>query len=61
MSEKIYITAEFKSELSKLNCSGGEDYIFITRREGNKVFFQYGTCKFHITKAELEAVKLKSE
>lgn len=61
MSEQIYINAEFKAELSNLNCGAGEDYITVTRKEGDKIFFQYGKCKFHITKAELEEVKLKAE
>lgn len=61
MSEKVYITAEFKAELTSLNCGFGEDYITITRREGDKVFFQYGKCKLHVTRAELEEARLKAE
>ena len=61
MNEQIYINAEFKAELSNLNCGSGEDYIIVTRKEGDKVFFQYGKCKLHVTKAELEEAKLKSE
>ena len=40
MSNKVYITEKFKSELSNLNCGFGEDYIDITRTEGDKVFFK---------------------
>lgn len=61
MNEKVYITNEFKAELTNLNCGFGEDYITITRREGDKVFFQYGKCRLHVTKAELEEAKLKPE
>ena len=61
MNERVYINAEFKTELTNLNCGFGEDYITITRTEGGKVFFKYGKCKLHITKAELEAVKLTAE
>lgn len=61
MSNKVYITEKFKAELNNLNCGLGEDYIDITRTEGNKVFFNYGKCKLHITKAELEAVELRAE
>ena len=61
MNEKVYINAEFKAELTNLNCGFGEDYIIITRKEGDKVFFQYGKCKLHVTKAELEEAKLKAE
>ena len=61
MSNKVYITEKFKSELNNLNCGLGEDYIDITRTEGDKVFFKYGRCKLHITKAELEEAELKAE
>jgi hypothetical protein len=61
MDDKVYINAEFKAELANLNCEFGEDYITVTRKEGDKVFFQYGKCKLHVTKAELEEVKLKGE
>jgi hypothetical protein len=61
MNEKVYINAEFKAELTNLNCGFGEDYITITRKEGDKVFFQYGKCKLHVTKAELEEGRLKAE
>ena len=61
MNEKVYINNEFKAELTNLNCGFGEDYITITRREGDKVFFQYGKCKLHVTKAELEEAKLNAE
>ncbi len=61
MNEKVYINAEFKAELANLNCGFGEDYITITRKEGDKVFFQYGKCKLHVTKAELEEARLKAE
>jgi len=60
MSNKVYITEKFKAELNNLNCGLGEDYISITRTEGDKVFFIYGKCKLHITKAELEEVELKA-
>lgn len=60
MSNKVYITEKFKAELNNLNCGLGEDYISITRTEGDKVFFEYGKCKLHITKAELEEVELKA-
>jgi hypothetical protein len=58
MNEKVYIKKEFKAELANLNCGLGEDYITITRKEGDKVFFQYGRCKLHITKLELEENRL---
>ena len=61
MANKVYITEKFKNELNQLNCGLGEDYIIITRTEGDKVFFQYGKCKLHITKAELEEAELKSD
>ena len=58
MNEKVYINGEFKAELSNLSCGFSEDYIIITRKEGDKVFFEYGKCKLHITKSELEEVRL---
>jgi hypothetical protein len=58
MSDKVYIKEDFKKELDNLNCGLAEDYITITRTEGEKVFFKYGRCKLHITKNELEEVKL---
>jgi hypothetical protein len=61
MNEKVYINTEFKAELANLNCGFGEDYITITRTEGDKVFFQYGKCKLHVTKAELEEARLTAE
>lgn len=61
MTEKVYINAEFKAELDSLSCGLGEDYITITRREGDKVYFQYGRCKLHVTKSELEEGRLKAE
>ena len=61
MSNKVYITEKFKAELNNLNCGLSEDCITITRAEGDKVFFKYGKCKLHITKAELQAVELKAE
>jgi len=61
MNEKVYINADFKAQLSNLNCGFGEDYITITRKEGDKVFFQYGKCKLHVTKNELEEGRLKTE
>lgn len=59
--EKVYINTEFKDTLKNLNCGRGEDYITIYRYEGDRVFFRYGRCKFHITKAELELYRLTSE
>jgi hypothetical protein len=61
MNEKVYINEEFKTELAGLNCGVGEDYITILRKEGNRVFFQYGKCKLHVTKAEFEEARLKTE
>lgn len=61
MNEKVYINDGLKNELSNLNCGFNEDYITIIRREGDKIFFQYGTCKLHITKAELEEYQLKAK
>lgn len=61
MSEEIYITSEFKTKLSELNCGTGEDYIVVYKREDKKIYFQYGTCKLHITKAEFEEVQVKAE
>jgi hypothetical protein len=61
MNEKVYINEEFKAELAGLNCGAGEDYIIITRKEGSKIYFQYGKCKLHVTKAELEEARLKTE
>lgn len=58
MNEKVYINAEFKAELSNLSCGFSEDYIIITRKEGDKVFFEYGKCKLHITRSELEEARL---
>ena len=60
MNERVYINTEFKAELANLNCGFGEDYITITRKEGDKIFFQYGKCKLHITKKELEEGRLKA-
>lgn len=61
MNEKVYINTEFKETLNNLNCGYKEDYITIYRYEGDKVFFKYGKCKFHITKAELESYRLSAE
>ena len=61
MSNKVYINKAFKEELSSLSCGLEEDYITITRTEGDKVFFQYGRCKLHVTKSELEEAKLKAD
>lgn len=61
MSEKVYINTEFKETLNNLNCGYNEDYITIYRYEGDKVFFKYGKCKFHITKTELESYRLSAE
>ncbi len=57
---KVYIKQEFKKELDNLNCGLVEDYITVTITEGEKVFFQYGRCKLHITKDELEEIKIEA-
>ena len=60
MSDKVYIKQDFKKELDNLNCGLTEDYITITRTEGEKIFFKYGRCKLHITRNELEEVRLEA-
>ncbi len=60
MNEKIYINEEFKAELNNLGCGCNEDYITVYKQDGNKVFFKYGKCKLHVTKAELEDAELKT-
>jgi hypothetical protein len=60
MNEQVYINSEFRDILTNLNCGCVDDFITITRYEGDKVFFKYGKCKFHVTKAELESYKLEA-
>jgi hypothetical protein len=50
----VYITEEFKSVLSQITNGYSQDYIKVYRVEGDKVFFEYGRSKLHITNAELE-------
>ena len=57
MEERVYITETFKQELVNLGCQS-VDYIDIYRKEGNKIFFQAGMCKFHFSKQELEEATL---
>jgi hypothetical protein len=61
MANKVYITEKFKSELNNLGCGLGEDFITVTRTEGDKVYFEFGRCKLHVTKAELEEAELKAD
>lgn len=61
MSEQIYITSEFREQLQELKCGCLDDTIAITRKEGDKVFFQYGKCKLHVTKSELENIQLNKQ
>jgi hypothetical protein len=61
MKEKVYINSEFQETLKNLNCGYSEDYITINRYENDKVFFQYGKCKFHVTKAELDSYRIKAD
>jgi hypothetical protein len=58
MEDRVYITEQFKQELSNLGCEA-VDYVKIYKVEGNKVFFTAGKCKFHLTKAELTQATLK--
>lgn len=58
--EKMYITEEFSDELANLGC-GSNDFIIITRREGCKVFFTAGTCKFNIQASEVQNVSLNGQ
>jgi len=51
----IYITTEFSEELDNLGC-GQNDYITVTRVEGNRVYFSAGSCKFNIQASEVENV-----
>ena len=57
MNEQIYIKSTFKEELENLKI-GIVDYITVYRVEGDKVFFSANRGKFHMTKAELEEVRL---
>ena len=61
MKDKVYINSTFIDTLKNLNCGYSDGYITINRYEGDKVYFQYGKCKFHITKDELEAYKVKND
>lgn len=58
MTDKVYINNIFKQELSNLKCGTTDDFIIVTRIEGNKVFFTYGDCKLHVTAAELEEARI---
>ena len=60
MEERVYITEEFKQELTNLGCSV-VDYITIYRTEGNKVFFNADKCKLHVTKQELKKLTLTAD
>lgn len=60
MEERVYITETFKQELVNLGCVA-VDYIDIYRREGSKIFFQAGKCKFHFTKDELVEATLTAD
>jgi len=55
--EKIKITSEFKNELQNLNCQTNDDFITLTRINDGKAFFNYGRCKLHITKQELDEMR----
>jgi len=60
--EKVLINDSFRDELKHLNNGRGEDYINVYKVEGNRVYFRYGdSCKFHITKAELQQYKKETE
>ena len=61
MKEKIYIKREFKDSLQSIGCGLIDDYITVTRTEGNKVFFEAGSCKLHLLKDELEGVRADTE
>lgn len=58
--EKMYITEEFSDELKNLGC-GSNNFITITRREGCKVFFTAGPCKFNIQASEVQNVSLNGQ
>ena len=58
--EILYITEEFSDELANLGC-GRNDFITITRREGVKVFFTAGSCKFNIQASEVQNVSLNGQ
>jgi hypothetical protein len=58
--EILYITEEFSDELANLGC-GRNDFITITRREGVKVFFTAGPCKFNIQASEVQNVTLNGQ
>ena len=60
MEERVYITEAFKQELLNLGCQP-VDYIDIYRKEGDKIFFQAGMCKFHFSKQELKEATLTAE
>ena len=60
MEERVYITEEFKQELTNLGCSP-VNYITIYRTEGSKVFFSADKCKFHVTKQELKEATLTAD
>ena len=60
MEERVYITEAFKQELLNLGCQS-VDYIDIYRREGGKIFFQAGKCKFNFSKEELKEATLTAE
>jgi len=56
----MYITEVFSDELDNLGC-GKNDFITITRREGCKVFFTAGPCKFNIQASEVQNVTLNRQ
>jgi hypothetical protein len=58
MNEQIYIKSSFKTELENLKI-GIVDYITVYRIEGDKVFFSANRGKFHMTREELEDVRLQ--
>lgn len=58
MNEQIYIKSSFKNELENLKI-GIVDYITVYRVEGDKVFFSANHGKFHMTREELEDVRLQ--
>lgn len=60
MEERVYITEEFKRELTWLGCEA-VDYIDIYRRESGKIFFQAAKCKFHFSKDELAKATLTAD
>jgi len=60
MTDKVFINNIFKQELANLKCGVTDDFIIITRIEDQKAFFNYGSCKLHISLAELEEVRSES-